>query len=221
MSASSQILLPSSEAISGYYLQWKRQIRYIERNRRPALLLIICRELSRSRLSSFSNTMPNLAGLSSAQLKNNFSHLSSASSLSVKCLDMRILNQMDQKTYFLCFYSQVVNKEFKIMIEINHVTRYSVGSKGNSRRNIEGSRWKWPEDIIRLPVFIPAFAYCFTSNGGVWASETWKAVGTLSILGLLAEKSDVFSPMLPGLEGIDSTKSKLFIKEKMFRRQYT
>lgn len=59
--------------------------------------------------------MPNLAGLSSTQLKNNFSDLSSASSLSVKCLDMRVLNQMDQKNYFLCFYSQVVNKEFKIM----------------------------------------------------------------------------------------------------------
>ena len=107
------------------------------------------------------------------------------------------------------------------MIEINHVTRYSVGAKGNSRgisKVPDGNDPKTSYDYLYLS---HAFAYCFTSNGGVWASETWKAVGTLSILGLLAEKSDVFSPMLPGLEGIDSMKSKLFIKEKMFRRQYT
>ena len=157
MSASSQILLPSSEAIFGYYLQWQRQIHYIERNRRPALLLIICRELNRSRLSSFSNTMPNLAGLSSTQLKKNFSDLSSASSLSVKCLDMRVLNQMDQKNYFLCFYSQVVNKEFKIMIEINHVTRYSVGAKGNSRgisKVPDGNDPKTSYDYLYLSLYL-------------------------------------------------------------------
>lgn len=71
------------------------------------------------------------------------------------------------KNYFLCFYSQVVNKEFKIMIEINHVTRYSVGAKGNSRGKSKVPDGNDPKTSYDNLYLSHAFAYCFTSNGGV------------------------------------------------------
>ena len=61
------------------------------------------------------------------------------------------------KNYFLCFYSQVVNKEFKIMIEINHVTRYSVGAKGNSRgisKVPDGNDPKTSYDYLYLSLYL-------------------------------------------------------------------
>ena len=51
------------------------------------------------------------------------------------------------------------------MIEINHVTRYSVGAKGNSRGISKVPDGNDPKTSYEYLYLSHAFSYCFTSNG--------------------------------------------------------